>query len=156
MLPFIRVVRKLATDIGRALTRIHSVPLDDARKVGLRQADWDDYTGTLRVLHGDFKHNNIIVDPVSGRLVGVIDWGNAAVGDPAMDFMSVVLWRGWRFMHAVLSTYELPVDEEFLDRVRFKAQVEALQWLTDSIRRRVDPEVHLSWLRNAFSLASAS
>jgi aminoglycoside 2''-phosphotransferase len=124
--------------------------------VGLRQADWDDYAGTLSVLHGDFKHNNIIVDPASGRLVGVIDWGNAAIGDPALDFMSLVLWRGWRFMHAVLRTYQLPLDEGFLDRVRLHSQLAALQWLTDSIRRRMNPELHLSWLRNAFSLVAAS
>jgi aminoglycoside phosphotransferase (APT) family kinase protein len=146
----------LASDLGRALTQIHSISLDDAHNVGLRQADWDNYAGTLRVLHGDLKHNNIIVDPTSGRLAGIIDWGNAAVGDPAMDFMSLVLWRGWRFMHAALSAYELAIDEGFLDRVRLMARLEALQWLTDSIKRGVDAELPLSWLRNAFSLTSAA
>jgi aminoglycoside 2''-phosphotransferase len=147
---------ELITDLGEALTRIHSVSVDDALKTGLRQADDDDYAGTLCFLHGDFSADNIIIDPVSGRLVGVIDWGNAAIGDPAFDFMSLVLWRGWQFMHRVLEAYQLPVDETFLDRVKFHAQVQALQWLTDSVKRRLDPELHLTWLRNAFSLDSAS
>lgn len=149
---------QLAIDLGRALTHIHAVSVDDARRAGLGDVDWDDsgYAGPLRFLHGDFKGSNIIVDPASRRLAGVIDWGNAAVGDPALDFMSLVLWRGWRFMHAVLDAYQLPTDEGFLDRVRYHAQLQALQWLADSIRRRSDTELHLSWLRNAFSLDSTS
>lgn len=152
------VSEELAADLGRALTRIHSVPVDDARAAGLREVDWDDsgYTGMLRFLHGDFRDGNIIVDPASGRLVGVIDWGNAAVGDPALDFMTLVLWRGWEFTYRALGAYELPTDDGFLDRVRYHAQLQALQALTDAIRRRADPELHLSWVRNALSLDSAS
>jgi aminoglycoside phosphotransferase (APT) family kinase protein len=28
----------------------------------------------LCFLHGDFRGDNIIIDPASGRLAGVIDW----------------------------------------------------------------------------------
>jgi aminoglycoside 2''-phosphotransferase len=149
---------ELAADIGRALTRIHAVSVDDARDAGLREVDWDDsgYAGPLRFVHGDFRDDNLIVDPESGRLVGVIDWGNAAVGDPALDFMTLVLWRGWEFMQRALDAYELPTDDQFLDRVRYHAQIQALQWLTDSVRSRADTEPHLSWVRNAFSLVPAS
>jgi aminoglycoside phosphotransferase (APT) family kinase protein len=141
---------QLARDLGRALTSIHSVSVDDARKAGL--CPDGDNTRPLCFLHGDFRADNIIVDPASGRLVGVIDWGNAAIGDPAGDFVTVVLWRGWRFMHAVLDTYRRPIGEDFIDRVRLHAQLEALQWLTDSVKRGLDTELHLTSLRNAFSL----
>lgn len=145
---------ELPADLGRALSRVHAVPLDRAKAAGLRNVEWNDsgYSGPVRVLHGDFRDGNLIVDPNSGRLVGVIDWGNAAVGDPALDFMTLVLWRGWDFVHQTLRRYDLPVDEEFLERVRYHAQTQALQWLTDAIRRRADPEPYLSWVRNAFSL----
>lgn len=141
---------QLATDLGRALTSIHSVSVDDARKAGLR-AD-DDNARPLCFLHGDFRGDNIIVDPVSGRLVGVIDWGNAAIGDPASDFGMLVLWQGWRFVHAVLDAYGPPVGDEFIDRVRLHAQLEALQWLTGAVKRRLDTELPLRCLCNAFSL----
>src|SRR5687768_4368296 len=143
---------ELVTDLGLALTAIHSVSVEDARKIGLHQADYDAFTGTPRFLHGDFNSGNIILDPTSGRFVGVIDWGNAAVGDPALDFMWLVLWRGWDFTHAVLKAYELPTDDGFLDRLRYHARMQSLQWLTDSVKRGLDPEYHLMWLRNAFSL----
>jgi aminoglycoside phosphotransferase (APT) family kinase protein len=141
---------QLATDLGRALTNIHSVSVDDAWKAGLRPDDDDARPQCF--LHGDFLGDNIIVDPASGRLVGVIDWGNAAIGDPAMDFVTLVLWRGWRFMHAVLDAYGLPVRDDFIENVRLRAQLEALQWLTDSVKRGLDTELHLTCLRHAFSL----
>jgi aminoglycoside phosphotransferase (APT) family kinase protein len=152
------VSEELAADLGRALTRIHAVPVDEARAAGLREVDRDDsgVAGRLRFLHGDFRSGNIIVDPASGRLAGVIDWTNAAIGDPALDFMTLVLWRGWAFMHRALGAYELPVDDGFLDRVRYHAQLQALEWLTDSIRRGLDPALPLTSLCNAFSLVPAS
>jgi aminoglycoside phosphotransferase (APT) family kinase protein len=97
-----------------------------------------------------------MVDTATGRLIGVIDWGNAAIGDPALDFVPLVLWRGWGFARAVVTSYGLPIDHDFVDRIRRHAQIQALQWLTDTIKRRADPELHLSWLRNAFDLRSAS
>ncbi|MFI5231146.1 MAG: phosphotransferase family protein [Gemmatimonadales bacterium] len=142
----------LAADLGRALTSIHSVSVNDATNAGVRRGD--DNTGPLCFLHGDFRADNIIVDPASGRLVGVIDWGNAAIGDPAMDFVTLVLWRGWKFMHAALDAYRLPVRDDFIHRVRVCAQLESLQWLTDSVKRGLDTERHLTSLRNAFSLES--
>ena len=39
------------------------------------------------LIHSDLRAGNIIVNPRTGRLNGVIDWDNAAVGDPALDFM---------------------------------------------------------------------
>jgi aminoglycoside phosphotransferase (APT) family kinase protein len=149
---------ELAVDIGRALTSIHSVPLERARAAGLTEVEWDDsgYVGPLRFLHGDFRDDNLMVDPLTGRLIGVIDWGNAAVGDPALDFTTLVLRRGWDFMQRALASYSLSTDDQFLDRVRYHAQIQSLQWLLDSVRRRVDPEPHLSWVRNAFSLVPAS
>ena len=151
------VAEELAADLGRALTRIHAVPVDEARAAGLRAVDGGDSgdAGPLRFLHGDFRGGNIIVDPASGRLAGVIDWTNATLGDPALDFMTLVLWRGWAFTRRALGAYELPVDDGFLDRVRYHAQLQALEWLTDAIRRGRDPEPHLTSLRNAFSLGPA-
>ena len=148
---------ELAVDLGRALTHIHAVAVDEARAAGLRAVDGGDSrdAGPLRFLLGDFRGGNIIVDPATGRLAGVIDWTNAALGDPALDFMTLVLWRGWAFMHRALGAYELPVDDGFLDRVRYHAQLQALEWLTDSIRRGLAPEPHLTSLRNAFSLVPA-
>lgn len=142
---------RLVGDLGRTLTHVHSVPVEAARAIGLSRPDFDPYAGPPRFLHGDFSPDNVIVDPSSGRLAGVIDWGNAAVGDPALDFMGLVLWRGWGFARRVLDAYGGgPVDEDFVERVRFHAETQAVQWLADTVRRRGDSELHLTWVRNAF------
>jgi aminoglycoside phosphotransferase (APT) family kinase protein len=145
----------LPEELGVALTHIHSAPLDGAKELGLGQEAWDDYEGPLRFIHGDFSPDNIMVDRVSGRLAGVIDWGNAAIGDPALDFVPLVLWRGWAFVREVMSAYGLEAGPDLEGRIRFHAQVQSLQWLTDTIKRRADPEFHLGWLKNAFNLRSA-
>jgi aminoglycoside phosphotransferase (APT) family kinase protein len=113
---------ELSSDLGKALTRIHSVPVEAARKAGLRPPDWDDYDGIPVFLHLDFRGNNILIDPQSGRLAGVIDWGNAVVGDPALDFMWLEVWRGWPFVETVLASYALPFDTDFVERIKQKAE----------------------------------
>ena len=119
---------ELAADLGRALTRIHSLDVSEARAAGVREVEWDaGYSGPLHFIHADFRDGNLIIHPATGRLVGVIDWGNSALGDPAIDFMTLVLWRGWSFMHRVLAAYELPTDIGFLDRVEDHVRAQCRQ-----------------------------
>lgn len=40
-------------------------------------------------IHGDLMGGNVIFDPITGRLTGIIDWGDAKVADPAMDFVGL-------------------------------------------------------------------
>jgi aminoglycoside phosphotransferase (APT) family kinase protein len=142
----------LATELGRALTQIHAVPLERARRAGLTQPEWDEYRGPLHFLHRDFCRSNLIVDPSSGRLAGVIDWGNASLGDPASDFVGLVCWRGWSFTNAVLDAYESHDRGDLVDRIRRAAQIASLEWLLDAVKRGAPTEPHLSSVRNAFSL----
>jgi aminoglycoside phosphotransferase (APT) family kinase protein len=143
---------ELVPDLAKALSHIHSIPVSSARKIGLVRHEDDPFTGRPCFLHGDFMPDNIIVDPETGRLVGIIDWGNAAIGDPALDFIWFVLWRGWDFARSVLDAYELPVDDGMVERVGFHARIRAVEWLADTVRRGGNPENHLSWVRNAFSM----
>ncbi len=46
--------------------------------------------GAPALIHNDFKHDNLVLDPAvrgraSWRVVGVLDWEMATVGDPLMD-----------------------------------------------------------------------
>lgn len=146
---------RLPEDLGVALTHIHSIPATSAAEAGVTQPDWDEHEGELSFLHGDFSAPNIIVDPSTGRLAGLIDWGNAALGDRARDFHKLVLDLGWDFTRRVLDAYALPVDDGFLRRLTRYSQVEAAQWLLDSVRRGRNPERNLRWVRNAFSVEGA-
>lgn len=37
-------------------------------------------------VHGDLTDNNILIDPKTGKLAGVLDWNDSAIMDPAIDF----------------------------------------------------------------------
>src|SRR6266566_401550 len=41
------------------------------------------------LIHCDLACEHIFCDPVHGVLTGVIDWGNATIGDPALDFVGL-------------------------------------------------------------------
>ncbi len=55
-----------------------------------------------RLVHGDFRNGNLIVDPVHG-LVAVLDWEAAHLGDPVEDlaWMCVNAWRFGRIEQPV-------------------------------------------------------
>ena len=41
------------------------------------------------VVHGDFGCSNILCDPQTGRITGIIDWAESTVDDPAIDYSSL-------------------------------------------------------------------
>ena len=55
------------------------------------------------IVHGDYRLDNVVVDTAAGRIVGVLDWEMATLGDPLADLASAVVW--WDGM----SGLDLPV-----------------------------------------------
>jgi aminoglycoside 2''-phosphotransferase len=72
------------------------------------------------VRHGDLWFGNVLVDPAAGRVVGVVDWENVALGDPASD-LARQLHLGEAFAAAVLREYRAcggDVDDALRHRIR--------------------------------------
>lgn len=91
--------------------------LDDSRSF--------EYGPVIR--HGDFGAGNILVDPATSRLSGVIDFDSAGLGDPAVDLATVVAPGGYgnAFVQAFRSAY--PVTDAILARCEFYRGTWALQ-----------------------------
>lgn len=71
------------------------------------------------LIHRDLGPEHVLHDPATGRLTGVIDWGDASIGDPAQDFTGLAAGLGEPFARAVLAHYGRPVGAAFWRRVRF-------------------------------------
>lgn len=75
--------------------------------------------GPTRLLHGGLGAEHLLIDPRTGRVVGLIDRADACLGDPAYDLNFLWAWLGEDFVARVLGHYAGPVDPGFLSRVRF-------------------------------------
>lgn len=83
-----------------------------------------EYTPAL--IHGDLAPYHILYDAPSGEITGVIDFGVAGRGDPAMDLGTLITNYGEAFVRQMQPAY--PGLERLLERARFYAQAIELQW----------------------------
>jgi aminoglycoside 2''-phosphotransferase len=74
--------------------------------------------------HGDFGGGNLLYDPATLTITGVIDFSMTTLGDPAIDF-SGLFYLGEEFCRNCYSVY--PELEGMLERVRFYCGTFALQ-----------------------------
>ncbi|MGJ3626520.1 phosphotransferase [Sphingomonas sp. MMS24-JH45] len=77
------------------MARLRGGAPDDRGGVPLAGAHVPDAAMTPRLVHGDFRNGNLMVDPQAG-LAGVLDWELAHLGDPAED-LGWICTNSWRF-----------------------------------------------------------
>jgi aminoglycoside phosphotransferase (APT) family kinase protein len=50
--------------------------------------------GAARIVHGDYRIDNLIYHPTEPRVIGVLDWELSTIGDPLADFAyHMMAWR---------------------------------------------------------------
>ena len=150
---------RLAAELAAFLGALHSLPVAEARKLGVPEVDlgseqhgplieeglplvgprtsaWlrarleaflseGGSAGVARVLvHGDVHPAHVFVGE-GGRLAGVIDFGDAKIADPALDFAGLLNRVSWSFFERVLSLYQGPAagDADLRRRARFYIDV---------------------------------
>jgi aminoglycoside phosphotransferase (APT) family kinase protein len=108
------------------------------------------YDGPPRLLHNDLCPEHVLVN-AEGALTGLIDFDDAAWGDPALDFVVLRAAVGRVFFETMLDAYSLSLDPGFEERVTFLARLEALDWIRDAHLQGEGIDRHCRWVRNAFS-----
>jgi aminoglycoside 2''-phosphotransferase len=78
-----------------------------------------------RLRHGDFGQSNIIYNPETQSIAGIIDFGSIGIGDRASDFAGLFISYGEAFYKICSSIY--PEMEGALDRAMFYCGTFALQ-----------------------------
>ncbi len=104
-----------------------------------------------RFIHDDLAPDHVLVDPESGALTGIIDWTDAGVGDPALDFVVLLGAFGWPFVESMLTAYPHDLDDGFATRLSYAARVLSLIWLYEAVLQGADVAKHVRWVEGAFS-----
>jgi aminoglycoside 2''-phosphotransferase len=81
------------------------------------------FTFAPALIHRDLGADHILHDPTTGKLTGVVDWGDAWIGDPAHDFTGLYLDLGPDFARSVLARYPRTLDETAEQRIQFYAAI---------------------------------
>ena len=105
-------------------------PLLDAEQQSEVSEFWDAYFSnsanfrfTPALLHDDLAGEHIRCDKAKGAVSGIIDWTDASVGDPALDFTGILDDCGVEFTKKVLSAYRGKADADLLKRATFYSKV---------------------------------
>ena len=88
------------------------------------------FEGAASLVHSDLWALHILVDSRSGRVSGIIDWGDAVIGDPAIDFACLYTWYGESWLENVLEHYTGQLDAEVISRSRYLATCVAIHCIT--------------------------
>lgn len=112
-----RLYPHMRPDARAAATRHFAAYLDDERAPS--------YTPAL--IHGDFGPGNILYDPHTGTLSGVIDFSSAGWGDPALDVAALSGPASYGEALLALFAEDYPDVAALLPRVRFYTGTFALQ-----------------------------
>ncbi|MFN8585409.1 MAG: aminoglycoside phosphotransferase family protein [Dehalococcoidia bacterium] len=70
------------------------------------------------LVHGDVDGRNVLLDD-GGKLSGVIDYSDAMLADPALDFACILNDWSWAFLERVLAHYPIEVDADLRRRTAF-------------------------------------
>jgi aminoglycoside phosphotransferase (APT) family kinase protein len=111
--------------------------------------------GSRRLCHNDIGAEHLVVDPARGRLAGVLDWTDAMVTDPVVDFAGLITVGGYELIEAVVSAYgDLcgpELDGGFWDRLVWWCRELALTWLFEAIEEHPHHlDRPLAWVERAF------
>lgn len=79
----------------------------------------------LTLIHGDFGTSNILFDSIEQRISGIIDFGSAGIGDPAVDYAGLLASYGEGFFRLVMD--QSPEVIGMMDRIAFYKGTFALQ-----------------------------
>jgi aminoglycoside 2''-phosphotransferase len=114
-----------------ARVRTNMLPLFTVQEQAAIGAFWSGYldddacfTFTPTLVHRDLVAEHVLFDPATGHLTGVIDWGDAGIDDPAVDFAGVRRQLGDEFAQQMLAAYRPALDATALRRMDFYAGME--------------------------------
>lgn len=110
------------------------------------------YGGPVRFLHNDICPEHILLEPGRRRITALLDFGDACLGDAALDFVMLPAWLGPAGTKATLASYEPERDAGFEQRIAYLGRVTSLTSLHDAHLQGADVTKHRQWVQRAFAM----
>jgi aminoglycoside 2''-phosphotransferase len=109
------------------------------------------------LLHCDIAPGHLLCDESTGRLTGVIDFGDIALGDPARDFIYIYEDYGPAILADVLSHYSDRGAPSLLPEIRKWYLLEVVAWTLDMLAGEHSAEVRqgLAEIKRELTAAAA-
>jgi aminoglycoside 2''-phosphotransferase len=104
------------------------------------------FQGSPSLVHNDLWAEHVLVDTRSGGVSGVIDWADAVIGDPAIDFACLYTWYGESWLESILAHYTGKLDGGVLSRSRYLAMCQAIHSIT--LGREMD---RVQWIEAGYA-----
>lgn len=70
-----------------------------------------------KLIHGDFDITNILVDPKTKHVSGIVDFEKARIYDPAADLL--FFDEGDSFLNGIIKNYKYEINTSFINRMKF-------------------------------------
>jgi macrolide phosphotransferase len=87
------------------------------------------------VVHGDLAAENVLVD--GSRVVGVLEWAETRIADPADDFAWLASGAGVQALESVVEAYTVTrrsdPDKDLLRRARLASELAVARWLLHGV-----------------------
>jgi hypothetical protein len=92
-----------------------------------------------RMIHGDFDTSNILVEPHTMKITSIIDFEEARIYDPAVDFL--FFSEGLVFLETLLQSYPYKFDTGFHNRMIFQFGRQPLIYIVYGLEHRINTMV---------------
>ncbi|MBS1796283.1 MAG: phosphotransferase [Acidobacteria bacterium] len=118
--------------LSRAERRFVETTIDEYLSAGQSEA----FAPCL--LHGDLSPDHVLFDEETGAVTGIIDFGDAMIGDPAWDLVWIYEDYGTDFLARLLPALDEPDRRGLLERVFAFACLQTIEWASDCRRAASD------------------
>lgn len=98
------------------------------------------------LIHGDLAPYHILIGHDSPAIAGIIDFGTAGLGDPAIDIATLLAHYGERIVNRLAPAYHLLPD--IMARAVFRASALELEWALIGVREN-DPSMLVAHIGTA-------
>jgi len=118
---YVELQQRTNTLLAARLNAAEQQKLDQFWEQYLRDDRHFQFAPTL--IHGDLTGDHILYNPERETIAGIIDWGDAMIGDPALDFAGFVWDYGNDFAALAAQMYTPEIDSNFIERAGFYARI---------------------------------